>query len=138
MAYELLADVVLVLHAGFVAFVVGGFVLSIAGLLLGWRWVGNRWFRGLHLAAIGLVVVQAWVGVLCPLTTIENWLRERAGQPGYAGSFIQHWLHRLLFYDAEPWLFTVVYTLFGLLVGLTWWLTGRRGRLESAGRTERP
>jgi polyferredoxin len=118
--WSALADAVLVVHASFVAFVVVGQTLVLAGLGLGWAWVRNRAFRLAHLAAIGVVVAQAWVGVLCPLTILENALRERAGESGYAGSFIQHWLHRLIFYDAEGWVFTTVYTVFGLLVALTW------------------
>jgi multisubunit Na+/H+ antiporter MnhB subunit len=115
-----LADAVLVLHGSFVAFVVIGQALVLAGLGLRWPWVRNRAFRLAHLLAIGIVVVQAWLGVLCPLTILENALRRRAGEAGYAGSFIQHWLHRLIFYDAEGWVFTTAYTTFGLVVALTW------------------
>jgi hypothetical protein len=83
-------------------------------------------FRVAHLVAIGVVVAQAWLGVLCPLTTLENALRRRAGQAEYAESFIGHWLHRLIFYEAEPWIFTVVYTAFAALVVLTWALGAPR------------
>lgn len=116
----LAADAVLVVHALFVAFVVVGQVLILAGLALGWRWVRNLRFRLAHLAAIGIVVLQAWLGVLCPLTILENALRRRAGEVAYAGSFIGHWLHRVIYYDAEPWVFTVAYTAFALVVAVTW------------------
>jgi hypothetical protein len=118
--YALLADAVLIVHALFVAFVVFGLVLILLGLWLGWGWVRNFWFRIAHLAAIGIVVAQSWVGVLCPLTLWENALRRAAGDAGYSGSFIQHWLHELLFYEAAPWVFTLVYTAFGAAVVLTW------------------
>lgn len=120
-AYRYLADAVLLVHALFVAFVVVGQGLILAGLALGWRWVRDFRFRVAHLVAIGIVVAQAWVGVLCPLTLIENQLRRMAGQRPYQNSFIQHWLHQLIFYEAEGWVFTVIYTLFGLVVALTWW-----------------
>lgn len=123
-----LADFVLVIHAMFVVFVVAGQLLILAGLWRRWAWVRNRAFRFMHLTAIGIVVAQAWLGVLCPLTILENALRRRAGEEGYAGSFIQHWLHRLIFYDAEGWVFTVVYTAFAALVVLTW----RYGRPRAA------
>jgi hypothetical protein len=119
--YRALADGVLVVHALFVAFVVLGQLLIVVGLWRGWAWVRNFRFRVAHLAAIGVVVLQAWLGILCPLTILENALRRRAGDVGYAGSFIQHWLHRLIFYDAATWVFTAVYTAFAALVVATWY-----------------
>lgn len=127
--YNFLADTILVVHFAFVVFVVFGFILKLLGLLAGWSWVHNRKFRIAHLAAIGVVVLQAWFGQLCPLTIWENELRQRAGQSGYTESFIGHWLHEILFYQAEPWVFTTIYTCFGALVLLVWFL-GRRDRIH--------
>jgi len=127
--YSVLADTILVIHFAFVVFVVLGFALILIGLLAQWSWSQNRYFRIVHLAAIGFVVLQAWFGQYCPLTIWENELRRRAGQSGYAESFIEHWLHELLFYQAEPWIFTTIYTCFGVLVVLVWFL-GRRNRRE--------
>lgn len=121
MLFGLLADLVLVLHALYVGFVVLGFGLILAGLARGWTWVGNPVFRYAHLAAIGIVVLQVWVGMECPLTTLESALRLRAGDAGYGTSFIQHWLYRLLYYRADTWVFGVVYSLFGAAVALVWW-----------------
>lgn len=121
MPYRLLADAVLLLHFGVVLFVVGGLVLVLLGNALGWGWV-NRWsFRLAHLAAIAVVVVQAWLGRLCPLTTLESWLRVQAGGSAYRQSFIEHWLQRILYWDAPSWVFTAAYTAFGALVLLAWW-----------------
>ncbi len=116
----LLADIVLFVHALFVLFVVAGQMLILIGLWRGWTWVRRRSLRQLHLLAIAVVVVQSWLGILCPLTIVENELRMRAGGNPYAGSFVRHWLHRIMFYDAEPWVFTAVYTVFGGVVILTW------------------
>ena len=124
--YLLLADAVLIVHFSIVAFIVFGFLAILSGKLLGWNWIRYRVFRGVHLLAIGIVVLQAWVGRICPLTTWESVLREKAGQPGYARTFIQHWLHKVLFYDVEPWIFATLYTVFGLLV-LASWLHDRSG-----------
>lgn len=131
LAWQLLADGILLLHFMIVAFIVVGFVLILVGIAAGWRWVYHRAFRITHLAAIGIVVAQAWLGRLCPLTTWENAARRRAGQDAYSESFVQHWLHRLLFYEAEPWVFTAIYTVFGALVLLVWWL-GRSRRPSGA------
>ncbi|MEX2352828.1 MAG: DUF2784 domain-containing protein, partial [Gammaproteobacteria bacterium] len=112
--YQLVADGLLILHALFICFVVLGFFVILAGILKKSRWVKNPWLRCAHLAAIGVVVIQAWLGVICPLTTWEMSFREKAGDMTYAGSFIQHWLHRIIFYEAEPWVFTLAYTVFGV------------------------
>ena len=119
--YRYLADAVLVLHVGIVLFIVGGLLLVVAGNLRGWRWVNRRAFRIAHLAAIGIVVAEAWFGAICPLTTLEIWLRTEARSPTYDGSFIEHWLQRLLYWAAPGWLFGLAYTLFGLVVAATWW-----------------
>lgn len=118
--YALLADLVLALHVGIVAFVVGALVLIVAGNRRGWRWVNHLWFRLAHAAAILFVIAEAWLGVTCPLTTLEMSLRARAGRSTYGGDFIGHWLQTLLYFDAPPWAFTLAYTAFGLLVAGVW------------------
>jgi hypothetical protein len=143
---RVLADIIVVVHAGFVAFVVFGMVAIVAGLVLGWGWVRNFWFRVLHLAAIGVVAAQALAGVICPLTILENSLRRAAGQATYPGAFIGYWAHRLIFFRGEPWMFTLAYSLFGAAVLLTFllgpprwpWKAARTGTdLESAADTAR-
>ena len=119
--YQLLADLVLVLHVALVVFVVVSLVLILVGNLKAWRWVNARWFRLLHLAAIVLVVAEAWFGVTCPLTALEVWLRTKAQTDSYSGSFIEHWVSRALYYEAPSWVFTLGYSLFGLLVAAAWW-----------------
>jgi len=118
--YSAIADAVLILHFGIVLFIVGGLAFVVAGNLRSWRWVNNIWFRLAHLVAIGVVVMQSWLGLLCPLTTFESWLRSKAGSPGYSKSFIEHWVQRVLFIEAPFWVFALAYTLFGLLVVIVW------------------
>ncbi len=117
--YRLLADGVLIVHFTIVLFVIFGLLATVMGLVLRWRWVRNFWYRMVHLAAIGVVVVQAWCGAICPLTTLENYFRSKGGEATYAGSFITYWLHRMLFFQAQPWVFTLCYTVFGFLVLMT-------------------
>ena len=82
MFYRLLADAVVAFHGFFILFVVfGGFVA--------WRW---RWVAAIHLpcAVWGMLIeLRGWI---CPLTPLENSLRARAGQAGYSGGFIEHYL----------------------------------------------
>ena len=122
LTYPVLADVVLVLHVGVVLFVVGGLALIVAGNLARWRWVNGWWFRAAHLGAMAWVVVEAWLGATCPLTTLEAWLRRQAGAAVYKTGFIEHWLQQLLFYEAPTWVFVLGYSLFALLVVAAWWI----------------
>ena len=66
--YRFLADAVLVLHFAYVAFVVLGMAAILAGIALGWQWVRNFWFRGVHFLMIAAVAVESLLGILCPLT----------------------------------------------------------------------
>lgn len=118
--YRLAADLTLLLHTLFVAFVLVGLMFVLIGKPLGWQWVRNGWFRLAHLAAIGVVVLQSWFGMICPLTTLEMWLRARAGESTYPGAFVAHWLEQILYYQAPAWVFAVAYTLFGALVVASW------------------
>jgi hypothetical protein len=117
---NLMADAVLLVHAAFVAFVVFSLPAVWVGHVLGWAWVRGRGFRISHVLAIGLVVAESWVGMACPLTILEIGLRGPADGSVHNASFVEHWLHRLLYYEAPSWVFTLIYTLFGLLVIITW------------------
>ena len=117
----MLANVVLAVHVALAAFVVAGLLLIVVGNLGHWRWVNDVRFRVAHVAAIGIVVAESWLGFVCPLTSLEMWLRSRAGEASYGGGFIEHWLQQLLYYSAPPWVFVAAYTVFGLLVLATWW-----------------
>lgn len=124
--YAMAADALLIAHVAFVLFVVLGLVLIFVGKAKHWSWVRNPWFRVAHLLAIGIVVAQAWLGLICPLTIWEMQLRAKAGQTIYDGSFISHWLGELLYYHAPAWVFTCAYTTFGVLVLLSWvWVRPR-------------
>lgn len=123
----LLADVVLALHVAIVAFVVLGEALILFGGRRQWRWVRNPALRLLHVALMLFVALQAWLGALCPLTLWEQRLRELAGQAAYRESFIEHWLSRLIFFEAPWWAFVAAYSGFALLVLATWrWFPPRR------------
>ncbi len=119
MFYRLAADVTVLVHMAYVLFVIFGFLLTLIGCLMGWQWIRNPWFRGIHLAMILIVVAEAWLGITCPLTTWEHQLREQAGGQSYQGAFVANLVHDWLFFDAPPWVFTVIYSLFGGGVLLT-------------------
>jgi hypothetical protein len=128
--YLLAADAILILHVSFVAFVVLGLAAIYLGYWLSWPWVRNFWFRLWHLLAIAFVVLQSWLGAICPLTRWEQQLRAVAGAETYDGAFIAYWLHTLLYWEAPAWVFVVLYTAFGGLVVASWFVVRpRRGAL---------
>ena len=133
--YTFAADLVLLLHVLFVAFVVIGLILILVGKWRHWQWVRNPHFRLAHLAAIAVVVLQSWLGRICPLTTIEMELRSRGGGATYTGSFIAHWLESILYYRAPAWVFAVCYTLFGAIVIASWYWVRPRGFGSRSGNT---
>ena len=90
MFYLWLADLVVIIHLSFVAFV-------IAGGLLALKW---RQFAYIHIPAVGWAVVVEIMGWVCPLTPVEIWLRENAGEKGYTTGFIEHYILPVL-YPAE-------------------------------------
>ena len=114
---SMMADLILIVHFAFVAFVVGGLALIWLGAALGWAWVRHLWFRVMHLGAIVFVAGEALAGIWCPLTVWEDALRGVHGKK----SFVARWIHRVLFYDFPGWVFTVAYVAFALAVAATWW-----------------
>ena len=125
--YLVAADAILLIHVLFVIFVVLGLLLVFAGKIFAWGWVHNFSFRITHLVAIGVVVLQSWLGLICPLTVWEMDLRARADDSVYEGSFIAYWMQSLLYYRAEEWVFILLYTLFAVLVVASWyWVRPRR------------
>jgi hypothetical protein len=131
--YRWLADAVLGLHFGFVAFVVAGFLVIWAGLAFRWAFVRNFYFRLAHLLAMSVVAAEALGGFLCPLTTWEDKLRWMAGDgQRYAGSFIRHWVHRVMFYEASERTFTVIYVAFFAMIALSLWFVPPRWPWQKA------
>jgi hypothetical protein len=119
--YSLLADLILLIHFSYVLFVVLGLVVIWIGFFLRWPFVRNFWFRLIHLLAIGYVVTESLGGVICPLTVWENELRIKAGNGVYQGTFMEHWVHQIMYYDASPETFTAIYIIFFGAVLLSLW-----------------
>jgi len=121
MIFRWLADGVALVHAAFVAFVV------IGGLLV-LRWPRLAW---LHVPAAVWGVLIEYGGWICPLTPLENALRARAGQAGYAGGFVEHYVLRVLYpagltREVQWVIGTLVLVLNGLVYGTLWMRWRRR------------
>jgi uncharacterized membrane protein YfcA len=123
----MIADAILVVHALFVLFVVGGFVLILLGARR-WSWIRNRSFRALHLAAIAFVTAEALLGITCPLTMWED--TSRGGS--IEQSFIGRWVARLLYYDFPEWVFAIAYCAFALAVFWAWRAIPPRARSSTS------
>jgi hypothetical protein len=90
MAHRILADAVLVMHLAFILFVVAG------GLLV----LRSRGVAWLHLPAVAWGALIEFMGWVCPLTPLEVWARSQAGETGYTGGFIEHYLLPVVYPEA--------------------------------------
>jgi len=118
MWYGYLADLVVAIHVGYIAYVLGGQALICLASPLKWQWARNPWFRFTHLTAIGVVVYEALYNIRCPLTVWEEQLRGLAGQ-GFNGSetFMGRVLHDLMFIENQPEsFFTTLYIAMFIIV----------------------
>jgi hypothetical protein len=117
MQYRLLADAVLVVHLAFVLWVA-------LGVLVVWRW---PWSASLHIPAVAWGAYIELAAGICPLTYLEIDLRERGGQAGYSGGFIDHYITGCLYPDGltRSAQIAVGITLFALNAIVYWRLVRR-------------
>lgn len=120
MIASLAADGVLLLHLAFIAF-------AVIGAALLWRWPQLVW---LHLPAAAWGAYVEFAGRLCPLTPLENRLRRAAGEQGYRGSFVEHYLLPLIYPEAltreTQWLLGGAVLLVNLVLYAAWLARRRR------------
>jgi hypothetical protein len=91
MLYRVLADVVVMTHLAFIVFaVLGGFLV--------FRWKRCAW---IHVPAVAWAALITFAGWVCPLTPLENWLRERGGEIAYRSGFIDHYILPVIYPDAD-------------------------------------
>lgn len=117
MPYRLLADFVLVAHAGFVGFVVLGGLAVLLRPKIAW----------LHVPAAVWGVIVEYSGALCPLTPLEIELRRRGGEAGYCGDFIEHYIVAMLYPEAltRRWQIALGTTALAINVAIYGWLLSR-------------
>jgi Protein of Unknown function (DUF2784) len=117
MLYALLANFVVVLHFTFIVFVVGGALLLFH----------SRWWALLHVPAFAWGALIEFKGWICPLTPLENALRAKAGQAGYGGGFIEHYITRVIYpAGLTPRIQVAIGTVVLVLnVLLYWWILRR-------------
>ncbi len=126
MIARLLADAVVALHAAFIAFVIAG------GFLVLWR----RSIAAAHLPAVAWGAWTEFTGAICPLTPLENSLRAAAGDAGYAGGFVEHYLIPVIYPMSltprrQLWLGGIVLTVNVAIYAFVWWRTRQRSKDRS-------
>jgi Protein of Unknown function (DUF2784) len=129
MWYRTSADLVVMIHLLFICFIVGGVFLT-------WRW---PWIIWVHIPAVVYGALIEFAGFSCPLTVLENDLRVRAGEAGYSGGFIEHYVVRVIY---PPGLTREMQIGLGLLVLLVallgYWSFLRRDGVRRARRKTSP
>jgi len=128
--YDFLADLIVATHFGIIAFVALGLLAILMGMLCGWQWVRNPWFRCIHLLVIGIVALESVFDITCPFTVWERDLRrlERPDQKWVAESFIGQWLQWLVFTDLDDATLNVLYISIAVVIVATFWLAPPRFR----------
>src|SRR5436309_1356508 len=120
---RVLADAVVVFHLGFIVFVLAGGILVVA-----WR----RRVAWLHLPAVAWAAYAEFTATICPLTPLENLLRRQAGQSGYAGGFVEHYLIPIVYPAAlTPAVQTVLGTIVVAVNVVVYAIAWRRWRRDS-------
>ena len=130
MWYSLLADAVVALHLAYIAYVLGGLLVVLVGLIGKWEWVRNPWFRLTHLTAILIIVLELVFQTACPLTVWEMQLRGAAGQPVSEGTFVGRLMHHLIFAAVPGWVAEAVYIGFAVAIVITFILAPPRFRAQ--------
>jgi hypothetical protein len=121
--FRFLADAALVLHLAFIAFVVLGGFLVLRFHALAW----------IHLPAVAWAAATEFLGIVCPLTPLENRLRALGGDVGYGGGFIEHyltaWIYPAGLTQEIQWLLGFAVIAINLAFYLKLWQRRRTGRL---------
>jgi hypothetical protein len=125
MLYRIAADLVVAVHLAFVLFVVLGGVFVL-------KWKRSAW---VHIPAALWGVVIEFAGWVCPLTPLENWLREKGGAHGYSGSFVEHYLEPVLYPAAITRGLQIAFGFFALIanLGIYGYVVWRNARATKSG-----
>lgn len=84
--------------------------LILIGAKLQWKWIRIRWLRRIHVAMILFVMIEYFIGMMCPLTVLEEYLRQQPAEKSvYPMGFFPALISKILFSDFEPWVYGAIY-----------------------------
>ena len=110
------ADIVLVIHFSIVVFITSGFFLIPIGYTANWDWTSNVKLRISHCGLMVFVTLETLLGITCPLTSLENYLRGIT----QSQSFIGFWIQQLIYWDFPAHIFLILYCVLLGLILLMW------------------
>ena len=108
MVVHFFADIVLVVHLCIVVFITAGFFLIPIGYIANWNWSSNFKLRLSHCGMIAFVTLETFLGITCPLTSLENTLRGIS----VSDTFIGYWIQQLIYWDFPARNFFILYCIF--------------------------
>ncbi len=103
----IIADFILIIHFTIIAFIIAGFFLIPIGYKLNLYWSVNKTLRITHFLLIGIVTTESFIGMTCPLTTVEKLLRNDFSDE----TFVNYWLSKIIYWDYPLYFFCIVYCL---------------------------
>ena len=104
----MLADIILILHFLIVIFITAGFLIIPIGYYYNWNWIQNFKLRLFHFGLMFIVTFETLVGITCPLTSIENYLRGINNSK----SFVSFWIEKIIYWDFPTSFFMFLYFVF--------------------------
>ena len=110
------ADTILILHFLVIIFIISLYFLIPYGYSKNWKFVKNYKIRLAHLMLIFFITLETFLGIICPLTTLENDLRGQL----YSETFISFWISKVIYWDLPTTFFIVVYTIFLIFAIILW------------------
>ena len=110
------ADTVLILHFLVIIFIISLYFLIPYGYSKNWKFVKNYKIRLAHLMLIFFITLETFLGIICPLTTLENDLRGQS----YSETFISFWISKVIYWDLPTTFFIVAYTIFLIFAIILW------------------
>ena len=110
------ADTILILHFLVIIFIISLYFLIPYGYSKNWKFVKNYKIRLAHLMLIFFITLETFLGIICPLTTLENDLRGQS----YSETFISFWISKVIYWDLPTTFFIVVYTIFLIFAIILW------------------
>ena len=112
----LFSEIVLLFHFCIFLFMVLSFFLIPLGYYQKWEWVKNRYYRLIHLILMGIIFIETILGFMCPLTILENFLRNNIR----INNKITQIIHQIMYWDLPTYQFIILYLLSLLYLIFLW------------------